>query len=318
MTAYIIHRLLMGLIVLILVSLLIFSVMHFLPGDPLLLYVGENEIGSLTPERLKSLRHDYGLDRPMVVQYIDWVGEVLHGNLGTSILYGGSVNKLIAERLPITIHLGSLAFIFGSVVGVFFGVICALRRGKWLDTVFTIVANTGITLPSFWVGILLIYFFSLKLGWLPTFGYTSPFSNFWLSTKQLIMPVFCLSIFLIASLTRQTRSSMLEVIQQDYIRTAWAKGLRERVIIIRHTIKNGLIPVVTTMGMHVSFIVGGAVLLETVFSIPGMGQLMRDSVFSRDYQVVQGGILIISMVIVFINIIVDVSYGWLDPRIRYS
>jgi len=252
------------------------------------------------------------------VQYIDWVGEVLHWNLGKSILYGGSVNKLIAERLPITIHLGSLAFIFGSVVGVFFGVVCALRRGKWLDTVFTIVANTGITLPSFWVGILLIYFFSLKLGWLPTFGYTSPFTNFWLSTKQLIMPVFCLSIFLIASLTRQTRSSMLEVIQQDYIRTAWAKGLRERVIIIRHTIKNGLIPVVTTMGMHVSFIVGGAVLLETVFSIPGMGQLMRDSVFSRDYQVVQGGILIISMVIVFINIIVDVSYGWLDPRIRYS
>ena len=318
MTDYIIHRLLMGLIVLILVSLLIFSVMHFLPGDPLLLYVGENEIGSLTPELLKSLQHDYGLDRPMVVQYIDWVGEVLHGNLGTSILYGGSVNKLIAERLPITFHLGSLAFIFGSIVGIFFGVICALRRGKWLDTVFTIVANTGITLPSFWVGILLIYFFSLKLGWLPTFGYTSPFTNFWLSTKQLIMPVFCLSVFLIASLTRQTRSSMLEVIQQDYIRTAWAKGLRERVIIIRHTIKNGLIPVVTTMGMHVSFIVGGAVLLETVFSIPGMGQLMRDSVFSRDYQVVQGGILIISMVIVFINIIVDVSYGWLDPRIRYS
>jgi peptide/nickel transport system permease protein len=176
----------------------------------------------------------------------------------------------------------------------------------------------GITLPSFWVGILLIYFFSLKLGWLPTFGYTSPFINFWLSTKQLIMPVFCLSVFLIASLTRQTRSSMLEVIKQDYIRTAWAKGLGERVIIIRHIIKNGLIPVVTTMGMHVSFFVGGAVLLETVFNIPGMGQLMRDSVFSRDYQVVQGGILIISMIIVFINIIVDVSYGWLDPRIRYS
>ena len=318
MTNYIIHRLLMGLIVMILVSLLIFSVMHLLPGDPLLLYVGENEIGSLTPELLKSLQHDYGLDRPMVVQYIDWVGEVLHGNLGTSILYGGSVKKLIAERLPITFHLGSLAFIFGSIVGIFFGVICALRRGKWIDTVFTIVANTGITLPSFWVGILLIYFFSLKLGWLPTFGYTSPFTDFWLSTKQLIMPVFCLSVFLIASLTRQTRSSMLEVIQQDYIRTAWAKGLRERVVIIRHTIKNGLIPVVTTMGMHVSLMVGGTVLLETVFSIPGMGQLMRDSVFSRDYQVVQGGILIISMVIVVINIIVDVSYGWFDPRIRYS
>jgi peptide/nickel transport system permease protein len=183
---------------------------------------------------------------------------------------------------------------------------------------FSVLANIGITVPSFWVGILLLYLLSLKLGWLPPFGYTSPFEDFWLSTRQLIMPVFCLALFSIASLTRQTRSSMLEVIRQDYIRTAWSKGLRERVIIIRHALKNALIPVTTQLGLQVGIIIGGAVLIETVFNIPGMGRLMTQAVFGHDYQIVQSGVLIIATVVVLANLFVDISYGWLDPRIRYS
>jgi peptide/nickel transport system permease protein len=228
------------------------------------------------------------------------------------------VGRLISERLPVTIHLGALALMISAITGIFFGVICALRRGKWIDSVITIMANIGITVPSFWIGILLIYVLSLQLNWLPTYGYTSPFDDFWLGTRQLIMPVFCLSLFSIASLTRQTRSSMLEVVRQDYIRTAWAKGLKERRIVIKHTVKNALIPVITTLGMQVGLVFGGAVLIETVFNIPGMGRLMKDAVFGHDYQVVQAGVLIIAIVVVITNILVDISYGWFDPRIRYN
>ncbi len=318
MTAYIVRRLLMGLIVLIMVTILVFLIMRLLPGDPLLLYIGQNDMGNFTPEQIAELRHQFGLDKPLIMQYTDWVGGLTHGNFGTSIFYKEDVGLLIAERMPITIHLGAIALIFSGFFGILFGVICALRRGKWLDTLFTVLANIGITVPAFWVGILLIYILSLKMNLLPTYGYTSPFEDFWMSTKQLIMPVFCLSLFSIASLTRQTRSSMLEVIRQDYIRTAWSKGLRERIIVIRHTIKNALIPVITVMGMQVGFVFGGAVLIETVFNIPGMGRLMRDAVFGHDYQVVQAGVFIIAIVVVLTNIIVDISYGWFDPRIRYN
>jgi peptide/nickel transport system permease protein len=197
-------------------------------------------------------------------------------------------------------------------------VICAIKRGKWADTSLSVTANLGITLPNFWVGILLIYLLSLKLGLLPTYGYTSPFKDLWLNIQMLMMPLFCLSVHGIASLTRQTRSSILEVTRQDYIRTAWAKGLRERAIVMRHMIKNGLIPVVTTMGMHVSHVFGGSVLVETVFNIPGMGRMMKDAVMAKDYQVVQGGVLVIALVVVLTNILVDIIYGWLDPRIRYN
>lgn len=303
---------------LILVSILVFTIMRLLPGDPLMLFVAEADIGTLSEEQMKELEREYGLDKPIFIQYIDWISGVLHGDLGVSIFYQSSVRHLIAERIPITLHLGAVAFLVGAITGITCGVICAIRRGTWLDTLFTLIANMGITIPAFWIGILLIYLLSLKLHWLPTYGYTSPFVDLGLNLKQIVMPVLCLSIFPIASLTRQTRSSMLEVIGQDYIRTAWAKGLRERLIIVRHTLKNAFIPVVTTMGMHVNFLFGGAVVMETVFNIPGMGRLMRDSVFGQDYQVVQGGVLTIALVVVLTNIIVDISYGWFDPRIRYG
>ncbi len=318
MTTYIIRRLLQGLLVLIIVSIFIFSVMRLLPGDPLQLYIAQSQIINIAPEDLAKLKHQFGLDQSLPMQYISWMNGVLHGNLGYSISLRENVSQLVADRLPVTMHLGIMAMIFSGILGVTFGVICALRRGKWIDTLFTILANLGITAPSFWVGIILIYFLALKLKILPVYGYTSPFEDFSLSVRQAILPVFCLALFSLASLTRQARSSTLEVVRQDYIRTAWAKGLKERAIVIRHILKNSLIPVVTMLGMQVGFIFGGSVIIETVFNIPGMGRMMRDAVFTQDYQVVQSGVLIIASVVVLANILVDISYGWVDPRIRYE
>jgi peptide/nickel transport system permease protein len=318
LAAFILRRLMIGVLILVLVTLLVFIVMRLLPGDPLSLFIAQNQTQSYTPEQVVELRHQYGLDRSLPMQYIDWMNGVLHGNLGKSIMRGEDVAALVKGRLPITLYLGVLSFVISAVLGVLFGVICALRRGKWIDSLVTVVANLGITVPSFWVGILLIYLFSLKLGLLPTGGFVSPLENFGESLRKAILPVWCLSLFSIASLTRQTRSSMLEVVGQDYIRTAWAKGLRERVIIMRHTIKNAMIPVVTILGLQVSLLFGGAVLVEYVFNIPGMGRMMADAVFSHDYQVVQAGVLIIALVVVLSNLIVDISYGWFDPRIRYG
>lgn len=318
MTAYIIRRLLQGVVILVIVTMLIFVVMHFLPGDPLVLYVAQHQMENLPQQELEALRHEFGLDKSIPAQYVDWMSALLRGDLGTSIFYREKVAKLIGERLPVTLHLGIMTFLLSSIVGTAAGVVCAVRRGTWLDTTVTVFANLGITIPGFWLGIVLIYAFALKLGWLPVFGYTSPFENFWLSTKQIIMPVFCLCLIPIASLARQTRSSMLEVVRQDYIRTAWAKGLKERVIVTRHALKNGLIPVVTLLGMQVRNIFGGAVLIETVFNIPGIGRLMVQAVFGQDYQVVQAGVLVSAVVVMLSNLIVDLSYGWLDPRIRYD
>jgi peptide/nickel transport system permease protein len=318
MTTYIIRRLLQGILVLIIVSIFIFAVMRLLPGDPLMLYVAQSQIENISPEDLATLRHQFGMDKALPLQYIDWIGGVLHGNFGHSIMLRESVSTLMAERLPITLHLGILSMILSSIFGITFGVICALRRGKWIDTVFTLLANLGITAPSFWVGIILIYFLGWKFHLLPIYGYTSPFENFWLNAREVMMPVFCLSLFSLASLTRQARSSTLEIVRQDYIRTAWAKGLKERTIVMRHIIKNSLIPVVTMLGMQVGFIFGGSVLIETVFNIPGVGRLMRDGVFTQDYQIVQSGVLIISSIVVLANLLVDISYGWFDPRIRYE
>jgi peptide/nickel transport system permease protein len=318
MAAYIVRRLLIGVVILLLVTILVFLIMRLLPGDPLMLFISQRNLGTLTLDQLAELRHQYGLDQPLAMQYINWLGGVFRGDLGQSIFYSQDVSYIISQRMPITMYLGALSFVISTVLGVLFGVICALRRGTWIDNLVTVLANLGITVPTFWVGILLIYLFSLKLGWLPTSGYTSPFDDFWLSIRKVIMPVFCMSLFSIASLCRQTRSSMLEVVSQDYIRTAWSKGLREKLIISRHTIKNAMIPVITILGMQVGMIFGGTVLIETVFNIPGMGKLLTSSAFSHDYQIVQAGVLIIATITVLSNLIVDISYGWFDPRIRYN
>ena len=318
MGAYIVRRLAQSVVILLVVSIIIFLMMRLLPGDPILMYLSQNEMMEITEEQLAYLRAQHGLDKPLLVQYFDWMSDVFRGNLGQSLFYHTTVVYEVSQRLPVTFHLGLMAFILSLIVGIPAGVICAVRRGTWIDTWVTIFANLGITVPVFWLGILLMFAFGLHLKWLPVCGYTSPFDDFWLSTRQSLMPIFCLAIFSIASLARQTRSSMLEVIGQDYIRTAWSKGLRERVIVLRHTIKNAMIPVITILGLQVGLIFGGSVLIERVFSIPGMGQLLADSLFSHDYQIVQAGTLVIAVVVVLTNLVVDISYGWFDPRIRYG
>jgi peptide/nickel transport system permease protein len=318
MMTFIVRRLILAATVLFLVSVFVFLAMRLLPGDPVLMYVSASSIQEVTEEQLDQIRHEYGLDKTLPQQYLDWITGVLRGDFGTSILNRSPVIDEILKRLPITIHIGALAFIIATIVGISAGVVCAVRRGSWLDSLVTTLSNIGITVPVFWLGILLIYVFALYFKWLPVMGYTSPFNDFWLSTKQLIMPVFCLALGPIAGNARQARSSMLEVIHKDYIRTAWSKGLSERVIVMKHTLKNGLMPVVTLSGMGVGTILGGSVLIEQVFNIPGMGRLAVTSVMNQDYPYVQAIALIMAISIVFSNLLVDISYGWLDPRVHYN
>jgi len=319
MTTYIVRRLIQALVVLILVTLMVFFVMRLLPGDPVLIYVAQTaELQAMPPEMLDKLRAEFGLDKPIMVQYANWVADVFQGDFGTSIFYREKVGKLMLERFPVTIHLGLLAFIFGAIFGVLAGLLAAVRRGRWVDRVITPLTYVGITIPVFLLGILLIYAFGLKLHWLPISGYTSPLDDFWLSTRQVIMPVICLAVFGLAANARQMRSAMLEVTQQDYIRTAWSKGLKENIIVTRHALKNSLIPVITLMGIGVSVIFGGSVLVETVFAIPGVGRLLVSSIFGQDYVVVQAITLVIAVIVLLVNLIVDISYAWLDPRIRYG
>ncbi len=319
MTTFIIRRLLWSLLIIVLLTLLIFFSMRLLPGDPLLIYLGSTQSYSgLSPEALDQLRHKYGLDQPVIVQYFDWVGGILRGDLGESIFYHESVGSLIGKKLPITLNIGVAAFVVAVVLGTASGLLAGLRRGRLADQVVTPLAYVGITIPVFWLGILLIYILGLKLHWLPIGGYIAPFEDLWLNIKMLIMPVACSCVTGVASISRQMRSSVLEVSGQDYIRTAWSKGLPERAIVVKHILKNSLIPVVTLAGFAIAMIFGGSVLVETVFNIPGMGRLMVSSIFNQDYVVVQACTLIFGSLVLVVNLIVDISYGWLDPRIRYG
>jgi len=319
MSAYIFRRLVLALFVLVMVTLIVFFAMRLLPGDPLIIYMAQGQqLSSLTPEGLERLRHQFGLDQPILVQYGNWMYGILRGDFGDSIFFHVPVGTLLLERYPVTLYLGMLAFIASTFLGILAGLIAAVRRAKLADRIITPLSYIGITIPVFWLGILMIYTFGLKLNWLPIIGYTSPFDDFWMSTKQAIMPVICLSVGALAGVARQMRSSMLEVIRQDYIRTAWSKGLRERLIIMKHALKNSLIPVITVLGLHLGMIMGGSVIVEMVFSIPGIGNLMVSSIFAQDYAVVQSCTLVFAVLIVFVNLIIDISYGWLDPRIQYG
>jgi peptide/nickel transport system permease protein len=318
MTTYIIRRLMHAVLVVLIVSLMVFLLMRLLPGDPILMYVASGDLQAISQEQIAHLKHELGMDRPLLVQYFDWLKNSMQGNLGKSILYRYDVLEEIGNRLPITLYLGLMAFAIGCIIGPLLGAVSAVRRGKWLDTLVTLIANLGITAPSFWLGAVLIYVFSLYLRLLPVYGYTSPLVDLWKNLQQSIMPIFVLATFPIASAARQTRSSVIEVMRQDYIRTAWAKGLSERAIIIRHVLKNALMPVVTLQGMLLRNIIGGSVIVETVFVIPGMGKLVVDGMISQDYTVVQGVILVVAVVVVVSNLVVDILYGWLDPRIQYE
>lgn len=299
-------------------SIMVFLMVRLLPGDPIVMFISRTKLGSMTPGQIELARHQFGLDKPLTLQYLSWANGIIHGNFGKSMYYYLPVSTLLKARIPVTLYIGALSLIFSNVLGVLFGMISALRRGRAIDTFVTVLANIGITIPIFWLGIMLIYIFGLKLNFLPVMGYTSPFTDFWQSTQQLLMPVACLSIFGIGAVARQTRSSMLEVTRQDYIRTAWAKGLSERVVVFKHILRNGIIPVVTLSGIEVSQLIGGDVLVETVFNISGMGRLVVDGVMGLDYPVVEAVVLCMAFFVTAINFMIDVSYGWIDPRIQLA
>ncbi|MGD1118618.1 MAG: ABC transporter permease [Dehalococcoidales bacterium] len=319
MTTYVIRRLLLAVITIVIITLMVFFAIRLLPGDPLIIYLGQQaSSGELSQDTLQTLRVQYGLDKPIMVQYFNWAKGLFRGNLGESINYHDSVAKLMRQRFPITLHLGVMALLLNVIVGVLMGLAAAIRRGTWIDTLSTFLANIGVCIPVFWLALLLIYVFGLKLHWLPIHGYTSPFTDFWLNTRQIIMPVFCMAIGGLSTTARLTRSAMLEVTHQDYIRTAWSKGLRERAVIWKHALKNGLIPIVTVLGMGIGGVFAGSVIIENIFAIPGIGRLLVTSLYAQDYTVIQSGTLVIALIIVLSNLLVEISYVWLDPRIRYD
>ncbi|MFC1958004.1 ABC transporter permease [Chloroflexota bacterium] len=314
MLAYIARRLMYTVIVIFLVSIIAFLVVQITPGDPAAQMLGPDS----TPDQVEELRKELWLDRPVAVQYMHWLNNIFHGDFGYSRVQSEKVVSIIGRTLPISMYLGVLAMVISAVVGISIGIISAIRRASFLDNIISLFANSGLAVPIFWLGLMGIYLFAYKLGWLPIQGFTWPTENLKESILQTIMPVICLSVRSMAVMARQTRSSMLEVIRQDYIRTAKAKGLKEVSVNIKHALRNALIPVVTLMGTQVRILFGGAVLVETVFNIPGLGRTVVTAAFMKDFITLQAGVLMISIMTCMANLLVDISYGWLDPRTKYD
>ncbi len=312
MLSFIGRRLLIAIPTVLIISFFVFSLQFLLPGDPVLAMAGEER----DPETLARLREQYGFNDPFLVQYFNWLTDALRGDLGQSLRMNQPVTALIVEKLPVTFQLAVMALTFAMVIGIPMGILSAVKKGSWLDYVANFVALSGLSIPNFWLGILLILLVSVNLGWLPASGYR-PFSvDPWLSIKTMIMPAFVLGTALAATLMRHTRSAMLQVLRSDYVRTARAKGLRERVVILKHALRNALVPVVTVSALLFGELLAGAVLTEQIFTIPGFGKLVVDAVFSRDYAVVQGIVLVTSVAFILMNLLADTAYMILNPRMR--
>ena len=307
MIVFIQQRLLLAIPTVFAVSAAVFLMLHLIPGDPASIYLGDN---LATPERLEVIRHEMGLDRPIHVQYLDFLGRALQGDLGRSLQNGRPVALELGERLPRTAELAAAAFLVSILFGVSLGILSALRHNTWVDTLAMFVALIGVSMPIFWLGLLGILVFSIQLSWFPVTGQQGIVS--------LVLPATVLGIVSSATLARLVRSSMLEVLGNEYVTTARAKGLRERVVVRRHALKNALIPVATVLGLEVGSLLSGTVITETVFARQGIGKLIVDSIQSKDFTVVQGGVLFVAVVYVVVNLAVDVSYAFLDPRIRVS
>jgi peptide/nickel transport system permease protein len=295
-------------------SIASFALVHVIPGDPALVMMG----GEGTPQAVAELRHQLGLDRPLHVRYLEWLGKIARGDLGESLYNKTRVSEELLWRMPTTLSLVSLALVFSIVIGVPAGLLSAAYRNSWIDHVARLLTLVSLSLPSFWLGLMLIIFFSLWLDLLPIVGYEPITQGVWKAIPYLILPSLSLGAYLAALITRLTRSSMLEVLNQDYVRTARAKGLRDRVVVMRHALRNALIPIVTVIGINVGILLGGSAVIETVFVLPGVGQLVVRSLYNRDLPVIQGLILYVAVVYVLINLIVDVLYTYLDPRLRPS
>ncbi|MEQ4254117.1 ABC transporter permease [Pseudomonas syringae] len=312
MLMFILRRLLSSIPTLILVSLFVFTLQKLLPGDPVLAMAGEER----DPAVMEYLRDKYRLDDPIPLQYLNWVGNVLTGDLGTSLRTEQPVTTLLASKLPVTLELAVLALLIALLIGIPTGIISAVRKGTAVDYGANVVALSGISIPHFWLGILLIMVFAVKLQWLPASGFVPMGEEFGQNLKTLILPAFVLGAGLSGILMRHTRSAMLEVLRADYVRTARAKGLFPRTVILKHALRNALMPIITLTTLLFGELLGGAVLTEQVFSIPGFGKMIVDAVFNRDYAVVQGVVLCVAIGFLMLNLLADVLYRLINPRLR--
>lgn len=306
MLRYIFRRLIACIPTIWLVVTLVFFAFELIPGDAAAIYAGEQA----SAQQIERVRHEMGLDKPVLVRYGIYLNRIIHGDLGRSALSGMDVSSEIMVRFEKTVQLSLLSIAFASVLGITFGTVSAFKRNTWVDYFLTLISVLGISLPNFWFGILLIYTFAIKLHWLPATGSSS--------TKNYILPVICSSFYSIAFITRITRSALLEVLGEDYVRTARAKGLSEKAVVSKHVLRNGLIPVITTVGLQFGYMLGGSVVTETVFAWPGMGRLLVSSVEKRDITMVQGVLLVVAACFLIVNLCVDLIYCIVDPRIRYS
>lgn len=324
MATYITQRVLQTLIVLLGVLLLTFTLIHLIPGDPALIILGTDS----TPEELERLRGLLELDQPLPVQFVNYLTRVVRGDFGDSIFQNEPVMQLILERLPATIELTFAALFFATLLGGALGILSALKPYSWFDAGASVLALAGVAMPVFWLGMLAILLFSLELGWLPSFGRgdgllpsiaelfrTGDISSLVDSIRHLILPATVLGAFSMAIISRLTRSSMLEVLNLDYVRTARAKGLSEKTVIMRHAFRNALIPIVTVLGLQMGVLLGGAVITETIFAWPGIGRLIINAISQRDYPLVQGLVFVVAFMVTLINLFVDLLYVWLNPRI---
>jgi peptide/nickel transport system permease protein len=313
LAGYLIKRLIDAIPVLLVVAIVVFGIVHLTPGDPARVMLGD----LATEAEVTRLREALGLDRPIHVQFISWVANILRGDLGASIFLERPVTAAIAERAEPTLSLALLSLIFAVAIGVATGILSAVHHNAFGDQFFSIVALIGISIPNFWLGLILILFFAAGLGWFPAAGYVPISEGFWQHLRYLILPAFTLGSSQAALISRITRSAMLDVLKQDYIRTATAKGLPQHAIIYFHAFKNTLIPVLTVIGLAFAALLSGAVVVETVFAMPGLGRLIVSSIARRDYPIIQGVVLVVTVIYVLINLLVDLLYPLVDPRIKY-
>jgi peptide/nickel transport system permease protein len=316
MKTYLLRRLLSIIAGIFALSVLIFLLIRLVPGDAVTLWIGQE--GSMTPEVRRTLRTMFGLTDPLPVQYIRWIGDVLRGDLGYSFRSRLPVTALLVRALPVTLELGAIAVAISAVVALPLGVFSAAKRNTVGDVLARLLGLVGLSLPSFWLAVLLLLVSATYLHWLPAFIYVGPIANPVENLKQMLMPVAALSLPLMAVVMRMTRSTMLEVLGQEYVRTARAKGVAERVLLARHALRNALIPIVTVMGIQLGRLLGGAVIVEQIFGMPGLGTQLIAAIGERDYPMVQGTVLLMGVLFILIQFAVDLCYGYLDPRIRYA
>ena len=314
MNKYILSRIIQAVIVIWVIGTLVFFMLRAVPGDPI-----QALLADVDPAAAEHIRARLGLDKPVFIQYLFWMRNTLQGDLGQSV-YGShvSVGRIVAEAIPRTLSLATVAFLISFTLGLTAGVVSAVKKYSWLDHILTFLAFIGISLPAFWIGIVLIIVFSVNLHWLPAIGYEPLSAGLWEWFSHLILPALATGLPFSAALARITRSAMLEVLQQDYIKVARSKGLKESRVIMNHAFRNALIPVVTVMGISMALLFSGAVVVENVFAIKGLGRVLIQSIINRDYPVVQGSILLVSVLLVFMNLLVDILYTVIDPRINYE